>query len=667
MQQQFLTLGKRMLIRPIRTLLQPTFLLVIGVVLCGMFSTAKAQVFLKADGPGNTYELIESVLGSNTAGEVPDCAHPSFGRHITEAFDSQLGKNVFIFHMHVTPDNDRCGGNTDRQRNEIKAHGPSPESVKGRNGETMTYRWKFKIDAGFIPTGSFCHIHQIKAGDGDDGAPLITLTPRAGNPQKLQVIHSTGSGGTGGEVASANLSAFKGVWVDVVEKIKYGTSGTYSVVIKRVSDGATLLSFSDNNINMWRDGTTFCRPKWGIYRKLTPEIRDEQVRFADFCIAKGSTPCPDDNIPSNQPPAASISAPANNAAFNAPASIHITANASDTDGSISKVEFFSGETKLGESVTSPYQYSWTNVVAGSYVLTVVATDNKGATTVSPAVNVAVNDGGGNTVSFAATQDAYVRSGSFAGTNHGSTDASQLVTKLNPTSPSDNERHTYLTFDAVNANGVANATLKLYGGIADNRSSNIPVAVYSVSNTSWTESTINWNNKPATGSTILSQVTVTDNTSRYYSWDVTDYVKSEIAAGRTKISFALRSLQATDPVIKWNADEAGSNKPALVLTTSSVAASLRSIGAVKEQDNVTLHSFPNPFTGQASVRFTTIQSGRVRLALLDSKGQVMQELLNEYLQAGQHTVGLNGAGLPNGAYILQLTNNGKGKTTVIIKQ
>jgi hypothetical protein len=42
---------------------------------------------------------------------------------------------------------------------------------------------------------------------------------------------------------------------------------------------------------MWRSGTTFCRPKWGIYRKLVDGMRDEQVRFADFCIAEGSATC----------------------------------------------------------------------------------------------------------------------------------------------------------------------------------------------------------------------------------------------------------------------------------------------------------------------------------------------------------------------------------------
>lgn len=271
------------------------------------FSFSHAQVTLSANGPGNTYELIESVLGSGTASEVPDCAHASFGRHITEEFDNDLNKNVFIFHIHNTPDNDRCGSATDRQRNEIKTFGPSPANVKATYGETVTYRWKFKIDAGFIPTSGFCHLHQIKAGDGDDGAPIITLTPRAGTPQKLQVIYTPGSGlPGGGEKASAPLSSFKGTWVEVEEKITYTSTGSYQVTIKKVSDGTTLLNYTNSNIDMWRSGTTFCRPKWGIYRKLVTGMRDEQVRFADFCIAEGSATCGSPLAPatSDTPPAA---------------------------------------------------------------------------------------------------------------------------------------------------------------------------------------------------------------------------------------------------------------------------------------------------------------------------------------------------------------------------
>ena len=256
-------------------------------------STSKQGLTLKADGPGSTYELIASAFGGDPL-EDPDCAHPSFGRHVSEIFDPQLQKNVFVFTIHVTPDNDRCNGSTDRQRNEIKTYGPSPDSLKGQLNETVTYRWKFKIDAGFQPSPSFTHIHQIKAGDGNDGAPIITITPRAGIPDKLEIIHTGNSTATTlGKVKTVDLAAFKGVWVEVTEKVVYKTNGSIDIVFKKLSDGAVLLNYSNNNLDMWRDSTTFCRPKWGIYRSLNNSsyLRDEEVWFADFCIAEGDAVC----------------------------------------------------------------------------------------------------------------------------------------------------------------------------------------------------------------------------------------------------------------------------------------------------------------------------------------------------------------------------------------
>jgi hypothetical protein len=249
---------------------------------------------LVADGPGNTYELINSVLGGNAC-EDPDCAHPSFGRHIREEYDTTLKKNVFVFVMHVTPDNDRCNGATDRQRNEIKTYGPSPDSLKGQLNETVTYRWKFRLDAGFQPSPSFTHIHQIKAGDGtNEDSPVMTITPRAGNPDKLEIIHTGNtSGSTLGKVKTVDLAPFKGTWVEVTEKVVYKTAGSYEITIKRISDGFVLLTYSNSNIDLWRDAATFCRPKWGIYRSLNnvSYLRDEEVKFADFCIAEGSAVC----------------------------------------------------------------------------------------------------------------------------------------------------------------------------------------------------------------------------------------------------------------------------------------------------------------------------------------------------------------------------------------
>lgn len=95
-------------------------------------------------------------------------------------------------------------------------------------------------------------------------------------------------------------------------------------------------------------------------------------------------------IPDNEAPTVSISSPTIDASFNAAADIIITANAADKDGTIAKVEFFQGETKLGEVTAAPYNFNWTNVAAGSYVLTAKAIDDKGAVTTSQNVNIFVN-------------------------------------------------------------------------------------------------------------------------------------------------------------------------------------------------------------------------------------------------------------------------------------
>ncbi len=100
------------------------------------------------------------------------------------------------------------------------------------------------------------------------------------------------------------------------------------------------------------------------------------------------------NPPGNSPPSVSITSPAGGASFSAPATIAIQASASDSDGTVSRVEFYSGATLLGTDTTSPYSYLWNNVVSGSYSLTAKAFDNGGASTVSAPVSITVNASGG---------------------------------------------------------------------------------------------------------------------------------------------------------------------------------------------------------------------------------------------------------------------------------
>lgn len=93
---------------------------------------------------------------------------------------------------------------------------------------------------------------------------------------------------------------------------------------------------------------------------------------------------------SNQPPSVSLTSPANGASFSAGSTITVSANASDPDGSVSKVEFFRGGTSLGIDTSAPYSVSWTNAAAGTHTFKAVATDNNNAVTSSATVSVTVN-------------------------------------------------------------------------------------------------------------------------------------------------------------------------------------------------------------------------------------------------------------------------------------
>jgi len=93
----------------------------------------------------------------------------------------------------------------------------------------------------------------------------------------------------------------------------------------------------------------------------------------------------------NQPPTVSIVSPASGAIFAAPWTGTIQANTGDSDGSVSKVSFYLGETLLS-TVNNPGPNpigGVTNLPAGSYILKAVATDNFSVNNTSAVVSITV--------------------------------------------------------------------------------------------------------------------------------------------------------------------------------------------------------------------------------------------------------------------------------------
>jgi hypothetical protein len=104
-------------------------------------------------------------------------------------------------------------------------------------------------------------------------------------------------------------------------------------------------------------------------------------------------------IAANLPPAVQLTAPAPGATFSAPANIALAATASDTDGSVARVDFYAGANLIGSTTSSPYTLAWNPVPAGTYAITAKATDNSGAVNTSSVVSVTVTSNAAPTVTL----------------------------------------------------------------------------------------------------------------------------------------------------------------------------------------------------------------------------------------------------------------------------
>jgi regulation of enolase protein 1 (concanavalin A-like superfamily) len=91
----------------------------------------------------------------------------------------------------------------------------------------------------------------------------------------------------------------------------------------------------------------------------------------------------------NQPPAVSITAPANGTQVASPTTVTVTATATDPENRLASVDFYAGSTLLVRDATAPYSASWSANTGGTYPLTAVAHDQDGGSTISGAVSVTV--------------------------------------------------------------------------------------------------------------------------------------------------------------------------------------------------------------------------------------------------------------------------------------
>ncbi|NJB87107.1 uncharacterized protein YjdB [Lewinella marina] len=151
----------------------------------------------------------------------------------------------------------------------------------------------------------------------------------------------------------------------------------------RLVDGNMIIDFQgEEKVNM--DVSFWTYPS---YWKAGVYLQDDGVATAHFDhLFEG------DGSPQNFAPSISITSPESNTNFLPGSDITIMVDAEDSDGELAKVEFFEGgSNKIGEVLSAPYTFVWTDVAEGSYTLTARAIDDEGAAKTSLSVNITVGE------------------------------------------------------------------------------------------------------------------------------------------------------------------------------------------------------------------------------------------------------------------------------------
>lgn len=271
----------------------------------------------------------------------------------------------------------------------------------------------------FTAISSFNNTTDLRSLDvaGSNNQVIVAAT-------RTKIWRTTNGGGTWTEITTGLTGSILSVEIDNdnANIIYVGTSSYSSNNVFRSTDGgATWAVFStglpavpvksfvsQKNTN----GTIFAGTDIGVYYRNSSHTQwqpftngmpavpvtdleifypTRMLRAATYGRGIYESSLPANGGTSNLPPSVAISSPSNNVRFTTPINITITANASDTDGTITRVEFYQGATLIGTAMSAPFSIAWTSVPAGNYTLTARAFDNAGASTISAGVNIVVEN------------------------------------------------------------------------------------------------------------------------------------------------------------------------------------------------------------------------------------------------------------------------------------
>ncbi|MCA1615167.1 MAG: pre-peptidase C-terminal domain-containing protein [Acidobacteria bacterium] len=266
---------------------------------------------------------------------------------------------------------DRAGDAGGYELYVMNADGTNPVRLTYQVGTDSRPEWSADGGSLFFASTFFGNweIHRLSAVTGDDQWRMVSSAAAETNP-------TTSPDGTRYAFQS-NITGNNEIFV-------VNPNGTSANVTNNPAsdeapdwspDGEQLLfaTTRDGNADVYTSSTAGTAPSNLTFNLAADNLADWQSVTA--------TP--------NNLPVVSLTAPADGTKYAAPATIALSATASDAGGSVARVAFYNGSTLIATDTAAPYSFSWTGVGAGTYSLTAVATDGNGASTASAVSRVVV--------------------------------------------------------------------------------------------------------------------------------------------------------------------------------------------------------------------------------------------------------------------------------------
>jgi len=73
-------------------------------LISGIFFYVNVACQVTCNATGSSGSGYPAFINAEFGIENPDCEHADFGAHITQIFDTNLDRNVFVFHSHIILD-----------------------------------------------------------------------------------------------------------------------------------------------------------------------------------------------------------------------------------------------------------------------------------------------------------------------------------------------------------------------------------------------------------------------------------------------------------------------------------------------------------------------------------------------------------------------------------